>query len=115
MVKQRNIALCIIFSILTCGLYFLYWQVVLVDDLNYISNEKDTSGIGVVLLSIITCNIYWLYFVYKMGRKINAAWERKGRTIDSNNSLIYLLLSLFGLNIVTMCLMQAEANRFTAE
>ena len=34
MATKRNIALCIIFSLLTCGIYALYWFVKLTDELN---------------------------------------------------------------------------------
>ena len=34
MVTQRNIALCIILSIVTCGIYGLIWLVFLTDDTN---------------------------------------------------------------------------------
>lgn len=115
MIKQRNIALCVVLTIITCGLYGLYWRVVIIDDINYASNEPDTSGVGVLLLSIITCNIFWLYTVYKMGRKLYSSWERKGRSADPNMSILYLLLSIFALDIVTMCLMQNEVNRLAAE
>lgn len=115
MLKQRNIALCVVFTIITCGLYGLYWRVVLVDDVNFASNERDTSGIGVLLLSIITCNIYWLYTVYRMGRKLYSAWERRGRSADNNMSLVYLILSIFALDIVTMCLIQSEINNLAVE
>ena len=32
MIKQRNIALCIVFSIITFGIYALYWFVCLTND-----------------------------------------------------------------------------------
>ena len=37
--KNRSIPLCIILSIVTCGIYMLYWFVVLTDDLNYASGR----------------------------------------------------------------------------
>ena len=33
MIKQRNIGICILLSIVTCGIYGLYWFVVLTDDI----------------------------------------------------------------------------------
>lgn len=35
MIQQRNIALCIVLSIVTCGLYGLYWYVCLTNDTSY--------------------------------------------------------------------------------
>ena len=35
MVEQRNVALCVILTIVTCGIYGIYWLICLVNDLNY--------------------------------------------------------------------------------
>ena len=31
--RERNIALCIIFTLLTCGIYGIYWMIVLNDEM----------------------------------------------------------------------------------
>mgnify|MGYP002710538082 FL=1 len=56
MVKNRNIALCIILSLVTCGIYGLYWFVCLTDDTNTISGEPGTSGVVALVLTIVTCD-----------------------------------------------------------
>ena len=71
MIKQRNIALCIVFSIITFGIYALYWFVCLTNDANQESGQTDaTSGGVALLLTIVTCNIYGWFWAYKMGEKI---------------------------------------------
>ena len=66
MIQQRNIAVCIILSIVTCGIYGIYWFIVLSNDTNTVSNaENATSGGVAFVLSLITCNIYGLYWAYK--------------------------------------------------
>ena len=58
MIQQRNIAVCIILSIVTCGIYGIYWFIVLSNDTNTVSNaENATSGGVAFVLSLITCNI----------------------------------------------------------
>ena len=62
MIQERNIVTCIILSIITCGIYGIYWEICLVNDLNVAADTpNDTSGGMVFLLSIITCGIYMLY------------------------------------------------------
>ena len=74
MIQQRNIAVCIILSIVTCGIYGIYWFIVLSNDTNTVSNaENSTSGGVAFVLSLITCNIYGLYWAYKQGEKIDKA------------------------------------------
>lgn len=44
MIKNRNVALYIVLSIVTCGIFALYWFVCIADDANTLSNNKGTSG-----------------------------------------------------------------------
>lgn len=111
--RNRNIALCIILSLVTCGIYNLYWWACLADEGNRGAGTPGTSGVVVILLSIITCGIYGLYWSYTMGDKINRAKEQHGFPTDSNAGLVYLLLSLFGLSLVAEALMQNEFNKMT--
>lgn len=69
-IEQRNIALCIILSIITCGIYGLYWIYKLTEDVNTLKGDPNaTSGGIVILLGIITCGIYMWYWLYKAGRQ----------------------------------------------
>lgn len=112
MIQSRSIPLCIILSIITCGIYGLYWLVCLANDANTASGRtQEPSGGMVLLLTIVTCNIYGLFWMYKAGEKIDSARVARGMP-SQNNGLIYLLLSLFGLSIVSYALMQNEFNQF---
>ena len=55
--RERNIALCIIFTLLTCGIYGIYWMIVLNDEMLDALGENGTSGGMVFLFSLITCGI----------------------------------------------------------
>ena len=50
---KRNIGVCILLSIVTCGIYGIIWLVQMVDELNTAAGETNaTSGIVVFLLSL---------------------------------------------------------------
>lgn len=110
MVKERNIALCVILSIITCGIYGLYWFVCLTDDTNTIAGEPGTSGVLALVLTIITCGIYGLYWAYKCGEKIDKAHQRNGKSAE-NGGILYLILFIFG-GIIAYALIQNEINKF---
>ena len=112
MIQQRNIAVCIILSIVTCGIYGLYWLVCLTNDTNTADGTEGTSGGMVLLLTIVTCNIYSLYWGYKQGEKIDMAKQKKGMP-SSNSTVLYLLLCLF-VPVVAWALMQNELNNLAA-
>ena len=68
-------------------------------------------GGKVFLFTILTCGIYSIYWAYLMGKAINEA-NVKANKPANDNSTLYLVLSLFGLGIVTYCLAQSEINKF---
>lgn len=110
MIKERNIAVCIILTIVTCGIYGIYWFICLNNDANTASNTFGTTGGVAFLLSLVTCGIYGLYWAFKQGEKIDAAKKSRG-TDSSNTGVIYLILFIFGLGIVAYALMQNELNK----
>lgn len=114
-VQERNIGLAIVLTIVTCGIYGLYWLVCLVNDLNEASdNPTDTSGGLVLLLIIVTCGIYGWYWYYKAGEKVDYIHSKSGRPSSSNTGILYLILGIFGLGIVNYCLIQNELNQVAA-
>lgn len=104
--KERNIVTCILLTIITCGIYGIYWFIVLTDDVVRLSDGKEynQSGVTAFLFSIITCGIYTLYWMYKMGKSVSLI---KGYGDDG---ILYLILSIFGLGIVSYCLAQNDVN-----
>lgn len=112
MVKERNIALCIVLSLVTCGIYGLYWFVCLADDTNTVSGEQGTSGVMAVVLTLITCGIYGLYWAYKCGEKLDIAHQKKGEPA-TNGGVLYLIVYIFG-GIIAYALIQNELNKFAA-
>lgn len=110
MPRSRNIVACILLSLVTCGLYTIYWFITLVNDLNAAANDFHSPSGGVVfLLSLITCDIYGLYWAYKAGEKVDWMRQRRG-ILSSSSGILYLLLWFFGLGIVTLALIQSEVN-----
>lgn len=114
MIKERNVALCIILSIVTCGIYGLYWFVCITDDVNTAAEEQWTTGAMALILTIVTCGIYGIYWAYKMGEKIDIAKNRRGQN-SSNSGILYIILCVLGLGIVTYALVQNELNQMADE
>lgn len=110
MVKNRNIVLQIVLSLVTCGLYWIYWFITLSDDAARKADDANFNGVKALLLSIVTCGIYGIYWYYKMGKLLKAAGDKNGVAIDDNSTL-YIILGIFGLGIVAYCLMQSDLNK----
>lgn len=107
-ITNRNIVTAIILSIVTCGIYAIYWYYTILNDLYTANNQPSKAGTD-VLLTIITCGIYGFYMAYQMGKMINSAHIQWGLP-EKDDSVVYLLLSIFGLGIVNYCLVQTDLN-----
>ena len=109
-IPQRNLALCIILSFVTCGIYGLYWLYTLTEDVNKLTGDPNaTSGGIVILLSLVTCGIYSWYWLYKQGERLDQIKTARG-IASSNSGVLYLVLGIVGLSIVSWALMQNELN-----
>ncbi|MCR5798329.1 MAG: DUF4234 domain-containing protein [Eubacterium sp.] len=110
MMKERNIAVCVILSIVTCGIYGIYWMYCLVEESNTMTGCDGPGGVTVILLTIVTCGIYGWYWLYSVGKRIDELQEREG-SAGGNNAILYLILAIFELAIVDYCLIQNEINK----
>lgn len=113
--KKRDIVVAVILSLVTCGIYGIYWFVSINNDVNKLAEDNDApSGIVAFLLSIVTCSIYFIYWNYKMGKKVYEV-QLKNNVSANDNSILYLILSIFGLGIVNYCLIQNDLNKLIVE
>ena len=109
MIKERNIVVAILLSFITCGIYGIYWFITLTDDAAKVNGDPDFTGVKALIFTLITCGIYGIYWNYKMGKEMYEANKKNG--IDtSDNSILYLVLGLFGLSIINYCVIQNELN-----
>ena len=101
--------MAVLLSIITCGIYGIYWFICLTNDAAKCADTPEFSGGKAFLFTLITCGIYGFYWYYKMGKTLQQANEKAGINA-SDNSILYLILGLFGLGIVNYCIMQSELN-----
>ena len=106
-ISPRNIALAIVLSIITCGIYGIYWFIVLTDETNQLAEPNGTSGGMAFLFTLITCGIYGWFWAAKMGNKVD---QIKGTPGGSSN-VLFVLLQLFGLGIVNYAIAQDAVNK----
>ena len=75
-VKEKSIALNVVLTFVTCGLYGFYWLYTIAKDLNDLCasqhQEKGADPFLVVVLSIVTCGIYQIYYMYKAGKMVSS-------------------------------------------
>ncbi|MGN0348378.1 MAG: DUF4234 domain-containing protein [Roseburia sp.] len=114
MIQKKSVGMCIVLTLITCGIYGIYWFICLSNDANTASNTFGTSGGTAFVLSLITCGIYGIYWAYRQGEKIDAAKSSRGLP-SGNNAILYLILVIFGLGIIAYALMQNELNQMAVD
>lgn len=110
MVNQRSVGLAIILSLITCGIYGIYWFIVMTNDVGKLSGDSTFTGGKHFLLTLVTCGIWSLIWAYQVGKQLGEAQRQRGLMV-SDNSVLYLVLSFFGLGIITMALVQLDVNK----
>ena len=108
--KKRNVALCVIFTIITFGIYGFYWLAQINNCANELADPpQKTSGVIVVLLTIVTCGLYGIYWAYRMGGLLDTALAKRSMPTQ-NRSVTYLILAVIQLGFVGWILMQNTIN-----
>ncbi len=112
-VPRRDLAICIILSFVTCGIYGLYWYYKLINELNVAAPDADSpSAITVLLLTVVTCGIYGYYWLYKAGNRLDNIRQLNGEA-TSNLGLLFVILAICQLAIADYCLIQNELNKIS--
>jgi len=111
----RNIALDIVLTLITCGIWGLYWQYKQMECLNAWLGREEYSFLLWFLLSILTCGIFAIYYEYKMAKGINEIQHRERFLLNADLAILCVFLTLFGFGIVSLAIQQADINKFYPE
>jgi len=112
-IEKREVALAVILTLVTCGIYGIYWKYMLWDTLYKATNRQSNAAVD-LLLSFVTCGIYYLYMLYKAGRMESEAMAMYNLP-SKDDSALYLILGIFSLSIVASAIMQSNINNYLAD
>ena len=108
---KRNLVVSIILYCVTFGIYGIYWFIVLTNEMNRETRHPhQTSGGISFLLSLITFGIYSIYWAWKMGEKSDVLKNRYLEYTSNDTRVLYLVLEIFGLQMINLALCQYELN-----
>lgn len=104
-IEKREIVKCILLSFITCGIYAIVWAVKLARDAVKVKDVNDDGTLEIILM-------IFLPFVgcFLCEKKLAEGCQAYG-IAHNDNSVIYLVLGLFGLGLVSFCLMQNDLNK----
>ena len=111
MIKERSVPIVIILSLITFGIYPIYWYYSITEELSAATNDPHFSGAKALIFALITCGIYVLFWYYIVGQKM-AELQRTHNMLIKDNGVLYIVLSIFGLSIISNAIIQSELNKF---
>ena len=107
-----SIASDVLLTVVTCGIYNLFWQRRQFRALNaFLGREEFRFGMW-LLLTLLTCGLYHIYTEYQMAKSVLVIQRRLGKPTTDNLPLISLLVSILGLTVVADAIQQSEINDF---
>ena len=106
-IEENNIAKMVILSIITLGIYTYVWIYKIAKKIKELDGEF--SSVATEIICIMFVPFYLLYWVYTRYAKLKAVADTDGIEID-NNGVLYLILSLLGLGLISIALIQNDLN-----
>ena len=110
-----NIPLYLVLTILTCGIFNLYWNYRQMEACNAVLNRREFRFWIWLLLTIVTCGIYHIFYQYKMGAAIVEIQQLKNRDLFDKLPLLSVIVTILGFSIVVDCIHQHEINKIYDE
>ena len=99
MIQERSLWKLILLSVVTCGIYSIYFWYQFDRDVNLIcegDGEQPMSYLLVVVLSVLTCSIFLWYWYYKKANRLQANARRYGMEIQENGTTVILWFLIGG-------------------
>ena len=108
-IKNRNVVTAIILTIVTCGIYGIYWAIMLAREAVSVKDASDDGILEIVLMLFLPFLGFFL-----AEKKFAEGCQARG-IAHKDNSVIYLILGLVGLGIVNFCMLQSDLNKIATK
>ncbi len=90
-----SIRMYLILTIITCGLFNLYWNYKQMEACNYFLRREEFSFIYWILFTILTCGIYHIFYQYKMGAAIVEIQQNTNNPVFDTLPILSCLVTVF--------------------
>ena len=106
----RSVPMLVLLSIVTCGIYYLYWIYKTTDEIKNFMEREDINPALELILVLVTCNIYSLYWYYKYGKIVYLEMTAKAGMDNSEDSTVLLVILGLLVYVAAGAIMQDKLN-----
>ncbi len=123
MIQQRDFLKYVIFSIITCGIYSIYYWYKYTEDINTVcesDNSPSPNYIVVILLTIVTCGIYMYFWYYKQADRLYTIAPKYNTVVAEEGTKVLLLMIVFSFVVgigpwIAMYILTNNLNKIAIE
>ena len=109
-----SIPLYLILTLLTCGIFNLYWNYLQMESCNGLLKRVEFRFGYWILFTLLTCGIYHIFYQYKMGAAIVEMQRIDDTLVFDALPVISVIVTVLGLSIVVDCIHQHEINKLVS-
>ena len=109
-----SVALYLILTIVTLGLFNLYWNYRQMQACNELLGRGEFSWLLWILLCVVTFGLYHFYYQYKMGAAINEIQDRYDLPFTEGLPILSVVAAVIGFGVIADCIHQHELNKIDA-
>ena len=111
---SASVALYLVLTIVTLGLFNLYWNYRQMQVCNELLERREFSWLRWILLCVVTFGLYHFYYQYKMGAAINEIQDRYDLPFTEGLPNLSVVAAVIGFGVIADCIHQHELNKIDA-
>ena len=108
---ERNIVVAILLTIITFGIYYLFWQAHQMRCWNKLLGRDKYNFWLWFLLTICTFGLYHIYHEWVMGSDMMEIQQKYGKPVNSGLPIVSVLLAVIGIPFVADAIQHNELHR----
>ncbi len=109
---ELSVAMNLVITLLTCGIYNLYWNYMQMEACNTLLGREEFSFLKWIVFSLLTCGLYHIVYQYKMGAAITEIQFKLGLSVNKDLPILSIVATIFGFSIMADCIHQIELKLF---
>ncbi|MGX7195307.1 DUF4234 domain-containing protein [Enterococcus olivae] len=107
---HRSIFMVLFLAFITCGIYSFFWMYQVTKELNEYTGDHRTNPSLVIVFVFLTFGLYMFYWWYRINQLMMEAQFKTGYNVISDNKLLFLLFTVFGVSFINMAILQSDLN-----
>jgi len=94
----RSPILVLVLSLITCGVYLVYWYYTVYDQLRAIDGRTPTNNDYWLdlLIFLVTCGIWGIYVDYRISGQLNEIYARESIQDQNDTTVLVIILDVAG-------------------